>query len=223
MGERGSKKGPGGLAAGGVRVLEIPVPAETDQLSKLLESKLGSKVAARRAVLAAAEEFGLPDDAQRRVHTALALTRLGADLDVIAKGLAWDEFEEYCASAVSAAGYAVLRNVRMRKPARQIDIIAESASLVLSIDCKHWRRSAGHGSLGAPALAQAERTRMYAQRRRPADPRAFLPVLLTMVDNQVRVVSGVPVVPLVALREFLASVSPFDEGFSFVRGQPTSG
>jgi hypothetical protein len=199
--------------------LEIPVPGPTEPLDGYLVSKLGSRAAARRAVLAVVEEFGLPLDAPRSVSAALALTRMGADLDRIARSLAWEEFEEYCASAISAAGYAVRRNVRLRKPTRQIDIIAESPSLVLSIDCKHWRRSAGATSLEAHALAQAERTRMYVEGRRPRDGRAFLPVLLTMIDNQIRVVDGVPVVPLQALREFLASVSRFDEGFSFIRGE----
>lgn len=198
-----------------VRRLEIPVPA-AESPEEHLASRLGSRAAARRAALAVAEEFGLPLDAPRNVAAALALTRLGADPERISRSLAWEEFEEYCASAISAAGYAVRRNVRLRKPTRQIDIIAESPSLVLSIDCKHWKRSAGAGSLEAPASAQAERTRMYVESRRPGDARAFLPVLLTMVDNQARVVEGVPIVPLQALREFLASVSRFDEGLSFI-------
>jgi hypothetical protein len=199
-----------------VRTLDVPLPAETKPLDEYLASKLGSKAAARRAVLEVAEEFGVPPDAPESVSAALALTRMGADLDRIAKSLAWDEFEDYCAMAISAAGYAVKRNVRLRSPTRQIDIIAESATLVLSIDCKHWRRGAGAASLTAPAIAQAQRTRMYMERLKQAEARAFLPVLLTMVDNQARVVQGVPVVPLQALREFLASVSRFDEGFSFI-------
>ena len=211
------RKRPRPLPADAVRTLDVPVPAKTEALDAYLASKLGSKAAARRLVLSVTEEFGIPEDAPRSVSAALALTRLGADLDRIARSLTWDEFEEYCASAISAAGYSVRKNVRLRKPTRQIDIIAESPSLVLSIDCKHWRRSAGGASLGAPALAQAERTKVYAESRRPIDVRAFLPVLLTMVDNQVRVVEGIPIVPLHALRGFLASVSRFDEGFSFIR------
>ena len=110
------------------------------------------------------------------------------------------------------------RNVRLRKPTRQIDIVAESPSLVLSVDCKHWRRGAGAAGLEGPALAQAERTELLAVRSRKGGSMAFLPVLLTMVDSQVKVVEGVPVVPLQALRDFLASVSRFDEGLSYFKG-----
>ncbi len=197
-----------------VRTLDIPVPSEAGP-EELLATKLGSKGAATRAVLALAEELRLPPDAPKGVLAALVLTRLGADLGAVAKSLAWDEFEEYCATSISAAGYAVKRNVRLLKPTRQIDIIAESAQLVLSIDCKHWRR-AGAASLAAAAVAQAQRTTSYMKVHGKPGDKAFLPVLLTMVDSHVRVVEGVPVVPLPALRGFLASVSRFDEGFAFI-------
>ncbi len=200
-----------------VGVLDVPVPPDSERLDEYLASRLGSKAAARRAIIEVAEEFGLPPEAPRNVSAALALTRLGADLGRIARSLAWDEFEDYCAMAISAAGYAVLRDVRLRRPRRQIDIVAESPTLVLSIDCKHWKQGTGPATLEAHALAQAERTRAYMESSGRADGRAFLPVLLTMVDNKVRVVDGVPVVPLHALREFLASVTRFEEGFSFIR------
>lgn len=199
--------------------MEIPIPAGAASPKELLASRLGSRGAATNALTALSEEFRLPHGAPQSVLAALALTRLGVDPDIVAKSLAWDEFEGYCAMAISAAGYAVKTNVRLRKPTRQIDIIAESAQLVLSIDCKHWRRGAGTASLSATAMAQAERTTSY-MKTQGAEERAFLPVVLTMVDSQVRVVEGIPVVPLTALREFLASVSRFDEAFAFISRPP---
>jgi hypothetical protein len=207
---------------GAVHRLDIPVPADGEAPEELLASKLGSRAAARRAVLALVEELRLPSEAPRSVSAALALTRLGADLDRIARSLKWDEFEQYCGMAISAAGYTVRRDVRLRKPTRQIDIIAESPLLVLSIDCKHWRRTEGEWGLAAPALAQVERTKQYARGTKPGKERAYLPMLLTMMDNRVRVVEGVPIVPLQALREFLATVSRFDEGLSFITDGPGS-
>jgi len=201
---------------GAVRTLDIPIPAEPESPEKLLSSKLGSRTAAKNALLALAEELRLPHDAPQSVLAALLLTRIGVDVGLVAKSLAWDEFEDYCAAAIAAAGYAVKKNVRLRKPTRQIDIIAESAQLVLSIDCKHWKRGAGAASLAATAVAQAQRTTSYMKTHGKSEHRAFLPVLLTMVDNQVKVVEGVPVVPLPALRGFLASVSRFDDGFEFI-------
>jgi hypothetical protein len=199
-----------------VRTIDVPLPPPAEPIDVYLEAKLGSREEADRAILRVTEELAVPIDAPRRISAALALTKLGVDLGQIASSLTWKEFEEYCALAISAAGYAVRENVRLRKPTRQIDVIAESPFLVLSVDCKHWKRSAGALGLEAAAMAQMERTEMYAKGTLSGLGRTFLPMLLTMVDNQVRVVNGVPVVPLQALRGFLASVSRFDEGLAFV-------
>lgn len=208
MGKRRSR-----LPVGRVRTLDVPVPGPESPYAQL-ESLLGRGRAAQAAEEAAAE-LGLPQGAPLNVSSALALTRLGRDPGRVAASLSWGEFEEYCAMAISAAGYSVRRNVRLRKPTRQIDMVAESPSLILSVDCKHWRRTAGAASLEAQAAAQKERTRIYASRAGGGGV-PFLPVLLTMLDNQVRLVEGVPVVPLQALGGFLSSVSRFDEGLCLI-------
>jgi hypothetical protein len=198
-----------------VHRMEVPLPSVVSA-EQLLASKLGSSQAARSAIQMEQEGPGLALPSTRPVSAALALTRSGADLDLVAKSLAWDEFEDYCALAMSAAGYGVRRNVHLRKPRRQIDIIAESGSLVLAVDCKHWRRGSGPASLVAQVQAQAERTRMYAKGAGAPPGTRFLPVLVTMLDNQIRSVDGMPVVPIQALREFLSAVSRFDERLSFI-------
>jgi hypothetical protein len=57
---------------------------------------------------------------------------------------------------------------------------------------------------------------MQYKTRLDAPEQGILPMLLTMVDNGTRVVRGVPVVPLFALRDFLATVSRFDETLLFI-------
>jgi hypothetical protein len=205
-----------------VRSLDIPVPLEkgTEPPAALLASRLGSRAAAERAILSVSQELGVVD-APENVSAAIALTKLGMDMDRIAKSLDWREFEEYCAMALSASGYCVKRNIRLRKPTRQIDIVAESSVLLLSIDCKHWTRGTGMGGLWTLAEAQAERTRMYGVYvSKRGEGRPLLPMLLTLLDNRVRVVGGVAVVPLQALRGFLSTVSRFDEEFAII---PTTG
>jgi len=103
----------------------------------------------------------------------------------------------------------------LRKPRRQLDLLAESSTMGLSIDCKHWRRGVGLATLERLALAQTERTRQY-KTRLDAPEIGILPMLLTMVDNGTRIVDGVPVVPLFALKDFLATVSRFDDELLFV-------
>ncbi len=149
------------------------------------------------------------------VHAAVLRVSDGRDAESASRGLTWSEFEDFCAEAIAAAGYTVRRNVLLRKPRRQLDLLAESPTMGLSVDCKHWRRSLGTATLERLALAQAERTRQY-KTRLDAPEMGILPMLLTMVENEARVVSGVPVVPLVALRDFLARVNRFDPELLFV-------
>lgn len=163
----------------------------------------------------AASEFGLPPSTPKSAVAALVLARLGGDVDLAARSLNWVDFEELCALVVGASGYSARRNVRLRKPTRQIDVVGESSSLVLVIDCKHWRRGGGPSVLALAAEAQAERTKALAERTGAANRRAHLPVVLTLQDSRLNVLGGVPIVPLRALREFLTSVNRFDPRFSF--------
>ena len=146
---------------------------------------------------------------------ALAQMRAGRDVESASSRLTWSEFEEFCAEALAEAGYTIRKNIRMKKPRRQLDLLAESSTMGLSIDCKHWRRGVGLTTLERLAHAQAERTRQY-KTRLDATEKGILPMLLTMVANGTRIVDGVPVVPLFALKDFLANVNRFDDALLFV-------
>ncbi len=197
------------------RTIDIPVPpAETPE--GLLVSRLGSPEAADRALEEVTAELGLPRGAPRSALAVVALARLGGDVDLAARSLSWGDFEDFCALAAAASGYRVRRNVRLRKPTRQIDVVAESQSLVLAIDCKHWRRGAGPGSLRPAAVAQTERAKLLMERENRSRGKAYLPVLVTVLDSQVRFLGGVPVVPLYGLKDFLAKVDRYDDRLSFV-------
>ena len=152
---------------------------------------------------------------QKAVLAALSRIRAGQDAELVSRGLTWEEFEDFCAEAMTAAGYSVRRNVMLRKPRRQLDLLAESPTMGLSVDCKHWKRGVGVISLERLALAQIERTRQYKLRLDSPDV-PLLPMLLTMVDNITRVVAGVPVVPVFGLKDFLANVTRFDDRLCLV-------
>ncbi len=74
---------------------------------------------------------------------ALALIRLGQDSEKVAALLEWNEFEDLCAKLLSSAGYGVQRNVVLTKPRKQIDLLATSSLLSLSVDCKHYATYVG--------------------------------------------------------------------------------
>jgi hypothetical protein len=187
----------------------------SDPLLELLVRKARSESRALHALEDVGEQFGLrPGGPYNRVVAAAALVRMGVPSESVCSLLSWGEFEGFCAGLLSAAGYKVASNIVITKPRRQLDVFAESPALDISVDCKHWSKGFSQGTLEKIAQSQVERTTLYKKKRGISTP--ILPAVFTILDAQARVVSGVPVVPVFALRDFLASVSRFDTDFVMV-------
>ncbi|MDA4122336.1 MAG: restriction endonuclease [Thaumarchaeota archaeon] len=174
----------------------------------LLERKCGSRARVTETLERFSLELGLPGAPQTNALAALALIRLGHDSQKVAALLEWNEFEDLCAKLFSSAGYRVKRNVVLTKPRKQIDLLATSSLLSLSVDCKHYSTHVGYGTLARFAEEQVERTKLYKRKRDHAGP--ILPLILTLIEAGTTVVDGVPVVPILKLKSFLESVSPYD-------------
>jgi hypothetical protein len=157
---------------------------------------------------------GLTGVVPDQVLAAVALIRGGMTLDAVSSSLTWQEFEGFCANLLKVHGYSVKTNIVLTKPRRQIDIFAEAQTLALSVDCKHWGKSSPGWMLERIATDQIERSTLYKLKKSVKVP--VLPVILTLLDSRVREVLGVPVVPVFALRDFLVSVSRFDEGLAII-------
>lgn len=155
-------------------------------------------------------QTGLDGPVPDQALSAVALLRLGMTPESVSSLLTWQQFEGFCADLLRAHGYSVTTNIILTKPRRQIDILAEASTMALCIDCKHWGRSFSSSSIERVASDQLERTSHFKEKRSFKSP--ILPVVLTLVDSQVRTVLGVPVVPIFALGDFLASVTRFDPG-----------
>jgi len=186
----------------------------------LLCRRAGGRARAIASLQAVSSQLGLP--LQRgltgvvpdQVLAAVALIGKGMSPDSVSGSLTWREFEGFCADLLGAYGYGVRTNIVLTKPRRQIDIFADSETLALSVDCKHWGRPTSRSSLEIVASNQIERTALYKRRMSVRKP--ILPMILTLVDTRMRGVLGVPVVPVAALRDFLSTVSRFDEGLATV-------
>lgn len=190
-------------------ILTIRIPglssSETTLLS-LLSKRCGSKERASTLLETTALDLGLGMDAvsNQALH-AVALVKTGYPLENVARVLSWRAFEGFCANILRASGFQVSENVFLKKPRRQVDIVARSGSLALSVDCKHWRKSIGDSGLWA--FAREQRERSEAVRRQVGnDGVPIASVLLTLLDEQPRILDGVAVVPLLSLRDFLISI-----------------
>jgi restriction endonuclease len=191
-----------------------PVSEIRDPLFHLLVRRSRGESRAAALLEDLSTQLGLHPGTADRVLTAIALIKTGATPESVSSLMTWAEFEEFCAGLLKASGYSVKKNILMTKPRRQIDIFAESSGLALSVDCKHWGKGFAPSTLERVAAEQIERTTLYKKKMALRLP--VLPVILTLLDAPTRLVSGVPVVPIFALRDFLASVSRFEEGMEIL-------
>ena len=140
---------------------------------------------------------------------AVSLCSLGVPPEEVSSLLSWKEFESFCADVLRSSGFEVRENVRLRKPTAQIDIVARGTSIVLSIDCKHWKRGASASVLAKVAGDQHRRNKQLRTTIPEAPP--IVSVVITLAQQTDRFASGAAVVPLFALRSFLNSVDEYLE------------
>ncbi len=200
--------------------MELAGAPEPERPFDILVRKSRGRSAALAAISELASQMGIelqpgldgspPDQAL----AAVALVRSGMTPEAIGGALTWREFEGFCANVLKACGYDVRTNIVVTKPRRQIDILAESRTLALSVDCKHWGKAFYGSTLERVASNQIERTQVLRAKKQMRVP--VLPMILTLLDSPVRSAIGVPIVPIFTLRDFLNTVSRFDTEFAFV-------
>ncbi len=153
---------------------------------------------------------------QRAKITTRAL-ELGADLEHVCRLLSWAEFEMITAQALEANGYRVTNNFRFKrgKERREIDVIGLDKPLIICADCKHWKRGLRMATALKTIEAQIERTKALAD----VLPRylreiglenwetaTLLPMVISLLPGQNKLVNRVPVVPVLQLQDFISEV-----------------
>ncbi len=190
---------------------EARVPLET--ADKVLEkfSALGLLRLTAKTVEASSNQ---------RVKVAIQALELGADPEGVCKALRWGEFEDIAAVAFEANNFTVKRSFRFKWAERrwEIDLLGFREPLIVCADCKHWIRGWRRSAITKVVDAQVERTRAlmeaipslheemglsYWKRAR------FIPVILSLVPGPFKFYKGVPVVPVLQLRDFLSELPAY--------------
>ena len=177
-------------------------------LISMLQARRPSPASVREALAEACRDLGLDEsDAASPVCMGYALLKTGAQPDEVSRLLTWREFEDLSAALLEVSGFAVRKNVVLTKPRAQLDIVATGVSLLLSVDCKHYRRGSSPALLAKFATAQLRRGALL--RKRTDDPRPIVSVILSMSEPEGRFVEGVAVVPVRTLRSFLTTIDSY--------------
>ena len=156
-------------------------------------------------------------DGEQRLKIAVKSIGLGADVERVARLLTWSEFEQFSKESLESNGFKVAMNFRFKWFGRrwEIDLIGFKRPLVISADCKHWRRGwSGSASIEA-AKSQVERTGALAEASRRIKSRVgigeweyayFVPVILSLCPSRHKFYEGTPIVPILQLNDFLQNL-----------------
>jgi len=121
------------------------------------------------------------------------------DLERTSSLLDWREFENFARLAFESFGYQTRKNYFLRKPRMEIDLLGIRGELAFAVDCKHWKRTAGHAAMLRVGERQIERSL-----RLLGSFRSVIPLVLTWHDEMLQILeNGVPVVPVHRLEDFL--------------------
>ncbi len=149
-----------------------------------------------------------------RLRLAIKAVSSGADVEAVTSLLRWQEFESIAATALRNNGYDVMQNLRFKQAARrwEIDVVGCKKPLVICVDCKSWHRGAAPSTLKRVVEAQVERTSALMNALPNTsitlacdawNRATFIPVVLVLISSRFKFYSGVPVVSVLQLQDFL--------------------
>jgi len=153
------------------------------------------------------------------VGLVMRLWREGASVLELLRALNWKGFEEFCGRLFREASYLPLNNLRFSHLGRryEVDVIALKRPYLIAVDCKRWKRAL-RGMVVAFVEKHLERCRalseaLWSIRRLSAQLNGWeeaivVPTLLTALEEEVKLIEGVPIVPLFKLKGFLNELGP---------------
>jgi Holliday junction resolvase len=130
----------------------------------------------------------------------------------VAEGSPWQDFERLTAFIFGQNGFATrVGTVKTRgRQRRQYDVIARKDALTLLVECKQW--SGNRYRLSALKLAAGkhrERTAFYES----ITGESAVPVIVVLIEEEIRVFEGIPLVPVHRLNAFIGELDRFPDGF----------
>jgi len=192
--------------------------------SSVVEESL-EKLQQAGAVPSVGEEIRLTRE-QRLQVAEIAVTN-GADPELVARELSWQEFERFISKLLNLEAYATVNHFIFRYCGHkyEIDILGAKEPIVLCVDCKHWHHGSAASKIKVAAKNQLTRAESlsevfmsYGTKHKIGRWRSMrlLPIVLTLADASPKLVDGVPVVSAFRLRDFLSQVTPWTERLHFV-------
>jgi hypothetical protein len=163
----------------------------------------------------------LPDLAMRMIETE-KLTHFAnfeaietiEDLETVSEETIWQNFERLAAFIFEKNDFRVTVNTvkTCNKNRRQYDVIARKSSQTFLVECKKWAGNRYRLSALKKAVEQhKERTAFY----KTITHEDAVPVLVTLIEEEIRIYEGVPLVCILKLNSFINELEKDPDGYPF--------
>jgi hypothetical protein len=127
------------------------------------------------------------------------------DLEALSEESVWQNFERLAAFIFEKNDFLVRVNTvrTLQKKRRQYDVIARKGGQTILVECKKWAGSRYRLSALKKAVMQhKERTAFYEH----ITHEDAVPVLVTLIEEEIRVYEGIPLVPVLLLDAFIGEL-----------------
>jgi hypothetical protein len=136
------------------------------------------------------------------------------ELEGVAEGSVWQHFERLTAFIFEQNGFRVsVGTVATRnRQRRQYDVIARKNGRTVLVECKRWSKNRYRLSALRKAIGQhRERAQFYGE----ITQEDAVPVMVTLIEEEIRIFEGVPLVPVQRLNAFIGELDSLADGCSF--------
>lgn len=123
----------------------------------------------------------------------------GVLIDDISCQMNWQDFECLVAEILESKNFVTRKNIVLKKPRRQIDVVGSRLGVTMIIDCKHWKRYSS-SALRNVVKNQIERSKHYLTNTKGT---IGIPVIVTTDYEKIDFINKVPLVPIHQFESFV--------------------
>ena len=187
-------KGITGIIPGGISVIDFAIVAEVDQISakEILNVLIANKIGSFEGEII---NFNQGD----KLKAALFAVEHGTPIEEISTHLNWRDFEGIVAEILQSKDFTIIKNLVLKKPRMEIDVVGVNHGIALLIDCKHWKRLS-QSSLREIVKKQVERVKHYVAKTKGT---IAVPAIVTLYQEELSFIDKVPIIPILQFSSFV--------------------
>ena len=134
-----------------------------------------------------------------KLKTSLTELEKGVSIEYVTDRLDWKDFEGLVAETLEMKNFETTKNLFLKKPRMEIDVVGIRLGFTILIDCKHWKKYSV-SALRNVVNKQIIRTRHYLEKNKNE---RGVPVIVTLDCEKITFINKVPIVPIYQFESFI--------------------